>query len=111
MSDEELFEEEYPVLVLVDEEGVEMEFELIAELDIQDNKYRVLLPLDEFFFEDEAEEEEEDNSDGEVEGGGVVIFKVMYDEEGNEFLADIDDDEEWEMVADVWQELTENEKI
>ncbi len=107
MSDEELFEEEYPVLVLVDEEGAEMEFELIAELDIQDNKYRVLLPLDEFFFE----EAEEDESDGEVEDGGVVIFKVMYDEEGNEFLADIDDDEEWEMVADVWQELTENEEI
>ncbi len=106
MSDEELFEEEYPVLVLVDEEGVEMEFELIAELDIQDNKYRVLLPLDEFFFE-----EEEGDSDGEVEGGGVVIFKVMCDEEGNEFLADIDDDEEWEMVADVWQELAESEEV
>ena len=108
MSDEELFEEEeYPVLVLVDEEGVEMEFELIAELDIQESKYRVLLPLDEFFFE-EAEDSE---SDGEVEAGGVVIFKVMYDEEGNEFLADIDDDEEWEMVADVWQELADNEEI
>ncbi len=100
-------DEEHPVLVLVDEEGVEMEFELIAELDIQDSKYRVLLPLDEFFFE----EAEEDELDGEVEGGGVVIFKVMYDEEGNEFLADIDDDEEWEMVADVWQELTESEEI
>ncbi|KUG02665.1 hypothetical protein ASZ90_020033 [hydrocarbon metagenome] len=109
MSDEELFEEEeYPVLVLVDEEGVEMEFELIAELDIQESKYRVLLPLDEFFFEEEAEDGE---SDGEVEAGGVVIFKVMYDEEGNEFLADIDDDEEWEMVADVWQELAENEEV
>ncbi|NLO21094.1 MAG: DUF1292 domain-containing protein [Syntrophomonadaceae bacterium] len=106
MSDEELFEEEYPVLVLVDEEGTEMEFELIAELDIQESKYRVLLPLDEFFFE-----EDEDDAEGELEGGGVVIFKVMYDDEGNEYLADIDDDEEWEMVADVWQELAENEEI
>jgi uncharacterized protein YrzB (UPF0473 family) len=78
----------------------------IAELDIEDCKYRVLLPLDDFFFE-----EDEDDAEGELEGGGVVIFKVMYDEEGNEFLADIDDDEEWEMVADVWQELAENEEI
>jgi uncharacterized protein YrzB (UPF0473 family) len=46
MSDEELLMEEYPVLVLVDEEGAEMEFELIAELDIEDCKYRVLLPLE-----------------------------------------------------------------
>ena len=106
MSDEELLMEEYPVLVLVDEEGAEMEFELIAELDIEDCKYRVLLPLDDFFFK-----EDEDDAEGELEGGGVVIFKVMYDEEGNEFLADIDDDEEWEMVADVWQELAENEEI
>ena len=52
---------------------------------------------------DDSFEEDEDDAEGELEGGGV-IFKVMYDEEGNEFLADIDDDE-WEIVADVWQEL------
>jgi uncharacterized protein YrzB (UPF0473 family) len=107
MGDDEQYLEDYPVLVLVDEDGVETEFELIAELDIKDNKYRVLLPLDETFFDDEDDEDE----DAEFEEGGVVIFKVMYDEEGNEFLADIDDDEEWEMVADVWQELSENEDL
>jgi len=109
MSDEELYsEEDYPVLVLVDEEGIEMEFELIAELDIQDEKYRVLMPLDEAFLS----ETESEAADGDEENeSGVVIFKVMHDEEGNEVLADIDDDEEWEMVADVWQELTENEEI
>ncbi len=97
MDHEEFFEEEFPVLVLVDDEGQEHEFELLAELEIEDQSYRVLVPLD----VDEEEEEE-------VE---VIILKVVFDEEGNEFLADIEDDEEWEKVADAWQELVDNEEI
>ena len=101
MSDEELFDEEFPILILIDEEGEEHEFELLAELEIDDEIYRVLVPFaDE---EGEADDEEE-----EVE---VVILKVVIDEEGNEFLSDIEDDEEWEKVADAWQELAENEEF
>lgn len=98
MSDEELFEEEFPILILIDEEGVEHEFEMLAELEIDDEKYRVLVPFD--------EEESEELDDEEVE---VVILKVVQDEEGNELLSDIEDDEEWEKVADAWQELSESE--
>lgn len=99
MSDEELFDEELPVLVLVDEEGVEHEFELLAELEIEDDTYRVLIPLDDL---------SEDFDDYEAE---VVILKVIFDNEGNEMLADIEDDEEWEKVADVWQELVESDEL
>lgn len=99
MSNEELFDEEFPVLVLVDEEGIEHEFELLAELEIEDETYRVLVPLDDF-------DEEDEESDLEV-----VILKVVLDEEGNEFLSDIEDDEEWEKVADAWQELVDSEEI
>lgn len=109
MSDQELFDEEYPVLTLVDDEGNELEFELVAELEIEDAKYKVLLPLDDLFG-DEVDEESEDE-DEEFDGAGVIIFKVLADAEGNEVLADIEDDEEWEMVADVWQELSENEDL
>lgn len=98
MSNEEFLEEEFPILVLVDDEGVEHEFELLAELEIDEETYRVLVPL----FTDEDEETDE------VE---VVILKVVYDEEGNEFLTDIEDDEEWEKVADAWQELVESEEL
>ena len=98
MSDEELFDEEFPILILIDEEGVEHEFELLAELEIDDEKYRVLVTFD--------EEEDDDSDEEEVE---VVILKVVEDEEGNELLSDIEDDEEWEKVADAWQELAENE--
>ncbi len=100
MSNEDLFEEEFPVLVLVDEEGEEHEFELLAELEIEEDIYRVLVPLFSF--------EEEEVDDDEVE---VVILKVVFDEEGNEFLSDIEDDEEWERVADAWQELVLNEEL
>ena len=101
MDNEEIFDdEEFPILILVDEDGEEHEFELLAELEIEDQSYRVLVPA--------AEDEEEVDEDEEVE---VVILKVVYDEEGNEFLADIEDDEEWEKVADAWQELANNEEI
>ncbi len=97
---EEIFEEEFPIMVLVDDDGVEHEFELLAELEIEDENYRVLVPLEEEEIEDEDEEEVE-----------VIILKVVFDEEGNEFLADIEDDEEWEKVADAWQELVDSEEL
>lgn len=92
--------EDISVLVLIDEEDVEHEFELLAELEIADNAYRVLLPLME---DDETEAEEEEAE--------VIILKVLTDEDGNEFLADVEDDGEWEQVADAWQELVEQEEI
>lgn len=98
MTNEEIFDEEYPILVLVDDEGVEHNFELLAELEIEQDVYRVLIPLEE---EGESDEEE-------IE---VIILKVVHDEEGNEFLSDIEDDEEWERVADAWQELVESEEL
>ncbi len=100
MNNEDLFGEEFPVLVLVDEEGAEHEFELLAELEIENETYRVLIPLFSFAEEDEDEEEVE-----------VVILKVIVDEEGNELLGDIEDDDEWERVADAWQELVESEEL
>ena len=99
MTHEEIFDEEYPILVLVDDEGVEHQFEMLAELEIEQDVYRVLVPLED---EEETEDEEE------IE---VIILKVVHDEEGNEFLSDIEDDEEWERVADAWQELVEAEEL
>ncbi len=98
MDNEEYFDEETPILVLVDEEGQEHLFELLAEIEIEETKYRVLVPV---------VEEEEDIDEMEAE---VVLLKVVLNEAGEEMLSDIEDDEEWEMVADTWQELlAENE--
>ena len=54
-NEEELFDNEFYMMVLVDDEGEEHEFQLLAELEIEDETYRVLMPL-----LDEEEEEEND---------------------------------------------------
>lgn len=97
-NEEELFDDEFCMLVLVDDEGEEHEFQLLAELEIEGDTYRVLMPL----FEEEEEEEDTDF---------VVILKVVYDEEGNELMSEIEDDHELDMVVEAWQELEDSLEI
>ncbi len=44
MHDGDLLDDDYPVLVLVDDEGIEHQFELLAELEIEEAFYRSLYP-------------------------------------------------------------------
>jgi uncharacterized protein YrzB (UPF0473 family) len=96
-NEEELFDNEFYMMVLVDDEGEEHEFQLLAELEIEDETYRVLMPL-----LDEEEEEENDV---------IIILKVVYDEEGNELMSEIEDDEELDMVVEAWQELEDSLEV
>jgi len=99
LSNEEFFEEDVEVIELIDDEGNTHLFELIAELEMDGNIYKVLLPVD-----------EEQGADDEAELE-VIILKSVTDENGEEYLVDIEDDEEWERVADAWQELIEEEDV
>ena len=72
-------------LILIDEEGLEHEFEVEAFLEVDDERYAVLIPISEEY-EDEA-----------------VIMHFGKDENGEEVLFDIESDEEWERVADVYE--------
>lgn len=87
----ETFDAEIEVYTLTDEDGQEGEFELIGSLDIDGQSYVALLPLD----KDEGEEDEEDY--------GFVILKVT-EENGEEVFVSIDDDEEFERVADAFED-------
>ena len=100
MSNEDFFDEELATVLLMDEEGNEHLFELLAELEIEGDSYKVLAPMD-------VEEYPDEDDDFEVE---IVILKAINDEEGNEFLCSIEEDEEWERVADAWQEFMEEER-
>lgn len=82
--------EEENIVVLTDDEGVDHEFEVLEIMELDDAQYAILLPI---LGEDEVEEEEE-----------AIILKIETDENGEEYLCDIEDDEEWEMVAQAWQE-------
>lgn len=87
------------VITLVDEEGAEHDFEVIDVIEVDSEKYAILLPV--------AEGEDAEIEDENVE---AIILKFATDDDGNEFLVDIDDNEEWEKVADAWEEMLEEEE-
>lgn len=84
--------DEEEVIVLEDEDGVEQEFTLMDAFEVDDKKYAVLLPLAEGGDEDEA-----------------LILRIETDESGEEVLVHIEDDEEFERVAEAWEELLDED--
>ena len=92
-------EEEIPeIYTLTDEEGNETDFELIAYGVLNDNLYYAMIPVD-----------------SEAKGSGddifeeYVILKVVKDENGEETLESIEDDEEFDMVADYFDDRFDEE--
>jgi len=79
MENEELF-------TLTDEDGNESQFALIGELELGELIYLALIPAD----NDDADE--------------YVVLKVEVDENGEEILVTIDDDEEFDRVADAFED-------
>ena len=82
---EETFEFEQEVFTLTDEEGNESDFEFIGRIELDDNIYVALIPVD----------------GGEEE---YVILKVETDENGEEMLITIEDDEEFDKAADAFED-------
>ena len=66
----------------------------IDSIEVDEQQYAILAPI----LDDEEESEE------------AIILKIGKDENGDDILFDIEDDEEWEKVADAWQELIEEEE-
>ena len=91
--------EEQEMLVLTDEEGNEFECVILDYLEVDNKRYVVVAPV---FEEEEGKEDEEETIE-------VDILRIETDEKGEEMLVGIEDDEEWEKVADVWQEQEEEE--
>lgn len=84
------------IVILVDENGDEVEFEHIDTIDMNDNEYVVLAPLE--------DEEDEDSEDEEV-----IILKVEHNEDGEDSFVTIDDDDELEEVFNEFQNRMEEE--
>ena len=72
---------------ITDEDGKEYELEVLAELEYEGSKYLALVPAD-----DDGEEDLE-----------VSILKAV-DENGEEILVTIDDDDEFDRVADYFED-------
>ena len=86
MSEEELGPEIY---TLTDEEGNELHFALLGTLEHEGGIYKALIPV---------------NEQGEEESSEYVILKAGVDENGEDVLETIEDDEEFDRVADIFDD-------
>lgn len=87
---------EVQLVTLIDEDGNEQEFEVIDIFEVKGKEYvAIALPED-------TEEEEDDDE--------VMIFRLEVDSKtGEELLRDIEDDDEWNLVAETYMALEDEE--
>ncbi len=83
--------EEYnpDIITLEDDDGVEYTFEVLDRIETDEARYVALLPI-----YDDPQKMLDDS-------GELVILKVE-EENGEEFFADIEDDDEYNMIVDAF---------
>ncbi len=89
---------ESAVFTLTDEEGNEIDFEVIGQHEMNGEHYVALLP---------AEEAEKEN-DSDITEYEYVILKLAKDGD-EEILVTVDDDDEFDNVADYFDDLFSQE--
>ena len=87
MDNEELYEPD--IISVTDEDGKEILFELLERYETEDNTYVAITE----YRDDETEIVEADFE--------VIIHKVVEDKNGDEYLEEIQDDNEYEQVSDI----------
>ena len=88
-------ENEREFFTLTDEDGNEIEFELIGTVEVEGVTYHAMIPADQ---------------QGEEQGFyEYVILKTEVDEDGEEMLVTLDDDAEFDKVADIFDDMFSEE--
>ena len=87
------------IITLLNEDNEEEDFEIIMTLEVEDNEYTILCPV--------QRKKEGDDS--------AYIFKIEKEDEDSEenedvILVPIEDDEEHKMVQDAYYTILEEEK-
>ena len=85
--DDEIFESD--IYTLTDEEGNEADYELIGSISEGDVVYYALIPC-----ADSGKKDEEE----------YIVLRCEEDENGEEVLVSIDDDEEFDRIADIFDD-------
>lgn len=93
MDNDELYMPD--IISVTDDDGNEIEFELLERYETDDAVYVAITE-----YRDDAEEIVE----GDYE---VIILKVIEDDDGNEYLEEIQDDMEYEQVSDILMTMVE----
>lgn len=81
------------IITLLDDNDEAIDFEIIEMLEIAGKRYAFLLPLN------------DENADEETEEDEAVIFRIDPSDNGEEIFSYIEDDQEWEMVVDAYNDL------
>ena len=76
-------------LVLIDDAGVEHEFEILDVLEWEEQRYAVLYPVSQETLKDDE----------------AIVMKLVVSENGEEMFEDIADDKEWERFVDAYEEM------
>ncbi|NLM03700.1 MAG: DUF1292 domain-containing protein [Clostridiales bacterium] len=79
------------IITLVDEEGQEQDFEIIMTLDVQEEEYAILHPID-------------------AEDDDAYAFKIIKDDE-EYTLVSIEDDEEYNNVVAAYEAIVQDENF
>lgn len=77
-------------ILLNDEEGNEIEFDVLTKLDIEDKEYVIVTPTGE-------------------EDIDAIALRIDKDSEGNDILVTIEDDEEFEMISEAYETIFSEE--
>lgn len=99
---EEPNENEVLIYPLVDEDGNESEFEKIGEAQLNGKTYFAFIPVEDAEKVEEAKTSEETFCE-------YVILRLDQDESGEDMLVSIDDDEEFDNVADIFDDMFSEE--
>ena len=93
-NENEMMEQEEMTVTLTLDDGSELECVVLTIFDAGAREYIALLPM-------EGEEAEE---------GEVYLYRYSEDENGNPNLDNIEDDDEYEIVADAFDQLLDDQE-
>ncbi len=106
------------LIQLVDEDGEELNFEVILTFDYEDKTYIVLTPADDDLFGEDDDSTAElaeldgadadDLEDDEEEEGDLIILEVTQDEEGEDVFLSIEDDDLLDELYNVYLQTIES---
>jgi len=103
----ESYEEyELPLLRIEDEDGNEMNYVCLQELELNSKKYLITMEMDSEDESDETLENPFNDEDDELE---VFIFIEEGEENGNRIISIVEDDDEFDSVVEAWNKIIETE--
>lgn len=114
-DDKEMFEEEYeelPLLKISDEDGNEMLYACLQELELNSKKYLITMELE----PDEVDETDDSDKilhnpfdEDENEELEVFVFVEEGEEDGEKVISIVEDDDEFNEVVEEWNKLIETD--